>query len=109
MLYSTRSPLTYFIDLARYSTTGISYYSLPTDLAVLVVFTLLFLLVSIKLHEIPASASVLGKKYQNSTVFFIGSSLHLHLLMYISIALAFLGKIVFTYCLNVEFKTNYLL
>ncbi len=48
---ASASPLTYFIDLARYSTTGISYYSLPTDLAVLVIFTLLFLVVSIKLHE----------------------------------------------------------
>jgi len=48
---ASASPLTYFIDLARYSTNGISYYSLPTDLAVLAVFTLLFLVVSIKLHE----------------------------------------------------------
>ena len=48
---ASASPLTYFIDLARYSTTGISYYSLPIDLAVLVVYTLLFLVVSIKLHE----------------------------------------------------------
>jgi ABC-2 type transport system permease protein len=48
---ASASPLTYFIDLARYSTTGISYYSLPIDLAVLVVSTLLFLVVSIKLHE----------------------------------------------------------
>jgi ABC-2 type transport system permease protein len=48
---ASASPLTYFIDLARYSTTGISYYSLPADLAVLAVFTLLFLVVSIKLHE----------------------------------------------------------
>ncbi len=48
---ASASPLTYFIDLARYSTTGITYYSLHRDLAVLTVFTLLFLLVSIKLHE----------------------------------------------------------
>ena len=48
---ASASPLTYFIDLARFSTTGISYYSLPTDLAVMAVFTLLFLVVSIKLHE----------------------------------------------------------
>jgi ABC-2 type transport system permease protein len=48
---ASASPLTYFIDLARYSTTGISYYSLPIDLAVLAVFTLLFLVISIKLHE----------------------------------------------------------
>jgi ABC-2 type transport system permease protein len=48
---SSISPLTYFIDLARYSTTGISYYSVTVDLAVLVLFTMLFLLISIKLHE----------------------------------------------------------
>lgn len=48
---ASASPLTYFIDLARYSTTGISYYSLTLDLAVLAVFTLLFLVASIKLHE----------------------------------------------------------
>jgi ABC-2 type transport system permease protein len=48
---ASASPLTYFIDLTRYSTTGVSYYSLPIDLAVLAVFTLLFLVVSIKLHE----------------------------------------------------------
>jgi ABC-2 type transport system permease protein len=48
---SSVSPLTYFIDLARYSTTGISYYSVSIDLAVLALFTLAFLLVSIKLHE----------------------------------------------------------
>lgn len=48
---ASASPLTYFIDLTRYSTTGVSYYSPPIDLAVLAVFTLLFLVVSIKLHE----------------------------------------------------------
>jgi len=48
---SSVSPLTYFIDLARYSITGISYYSIPLDLAVLLLFAVAFLLVSIKLHE----------------------------------------------------------
>jgi ABC-2 type transport system permease protein len=48
---SSVSPLTYFIDLARYSITGISYYSIPLDLAVLLLFAMAFLLVSIKLHE----------------------------------------------------------
>ncbi len=48
---ASASPLTYFIDLARYSTAGISYYSIPTDLAVLTAFALLFLVVSIKLHD----------------------------------------------------------
>ncbi|MFZ3092826.1 MAG: ABC transporter permease [Methanothrix sp.] len=48
---ASASPLTYFIDLARYSTTSVSHYSHLTDLAVMAVFTLLFLVVSIKLHE----------------------------------------------------------
>ena len=48
---SSVSPLTYFIDLARYSITGISYYSIPLDLAFLLLFAVAFLLVSIKLHE----------------------------------------------------------
>jgi ABC-2 type transport system permease protein len=48
---SSVSPLTYFIDLARYSTTDISYYSVPIDLAILMMFTIIFLLISIKLHE----------------------------------------------------------
>jgi len=45
------SPLTYFVDLARYSITGMSYYSVPVDLAVLTFATLIFLGASIKLHE----------------------------------------------------------
>jgi len=48
---SSVSPLTYFIDLARYSITGTSYYSISLDLAVLLFFAIAFLLVSIKLHE----------------------------------------------------------
>lgn len=48
---ASASPLTYFVDLARYSTNDISYYSIPTDLAVLTAFALLFLVVSIKLHD----------------------------------------------------------
>lgn len=45
------SPLTYFTDLARYTIKGTSYYSVPLDLAVLALATILFLVVSIKLHE----------------------------------------------------------
>ncbi len=45
------SPLTYFTDLVTYSITGVSYFSIQTDLAVLVFFTALFLVASIKLHE----------------------------------------------------------
>jgi ABC-2 type transport system permease protein len=45
------SPLTYFTDLARYAISGMSYYSVPVDLAVLTAFTLVFLISSVKLHE----------------------------------------------------------
>ncbi|MCQ8903936.1 MAG: ABC transporter permease [Methanothrix sp.] len=48
---SSVSPLTYFVDLARYSISGISYYSAPVDLAVMTVFAVVFLVVAIKLHE----------------------------------------------------------
>lgn len=45
------SPLTYFVDLARYSISGISYYSAPVDLAVMGLFAVVFLVSAIKLHE----------------------------------------------------------
>lgn len=45
------SPLTYFTDLAGYAVDGVSYYSVPVDLAVLAAFTLVFLVGSVKLHE----------------------------------------------------------
>jgi len=45
------SPLTYFTDLAGYAVDGVSYYSVPVDLAVLAAFTLVFLIGSVKLHE----------------------------------------------------------
>lgn len=48
---SSISPLTYFMDLARYSTTGESFYSIHIDLAVLALYAALFLLVSVRLHE----------------------------------------------------------
>lgn len=48
---SSISPLTYFTDLARYSTTGESFYSIHIDLAVLALYATLFLLVSVRLHE----------------------------------------------------------
>ena len=50
-IVASASPLTYFTDLARYSISGTSFYSVPVDLAVLTVFTLLFLVGSVKLHE----------------------------------------------------------
>ena len=50
-IVASASPLTYFTDLARYSISGTSFYSVPVDLAVLTVFTVLFLVGSVKLHE----------------------------------------------------------
>lgn len=45
------SPLTYFTDLVNYCTQGISYYSVFVDFVALLGFTMLFLIVSIKIHE----------------------------------------------------------
>jgi ABC-2 type transport system permease protein len=45
------SPLTYFTDLVNYCTRGNSYYSVFVDFAALIGFTLLFLIVAIKIHE----------------------------------------------------------
>ena len=45
------SPLTYFTDLARYCVDGTSHYSVPVDLLILLAFTIVFLVVAVKLHE----------------------------------------------------------
>jgi ABC-2 type transport system permease protein len=45
------SPLTYFTDLVNYCTEGNSYYSVFGDFAALIGFTLLFLVVAIKIHQ----------------------------------------------------------
>ena len=45
------SPLTYFTDLVNYSIQGISYYSVFVDFAVLMGFTVLFLVLAIKIHQ----------------------------------------------------------
>jgi len=45
------SPLTYFTDLVNYCTQGNSYYSVFVDFIALIGFTLLFLIVAIKIHE----------------------------------------------------------
>jgi len=50
-IVASASPLTYFVDLAKCSVNGISYFSVPVDLAVLTAFTLVFLISSVKLHE----------------------------------------------------------
>ncbi len=45
------SPLTYFVDLARYSIQGNSYYPIALDFAVLIAFALIFLVTAVKIHE----------------------------------------------------------
>jgi ABC-2 type transport system permease protein len=48
---SSISPLTYFVDLARYSIQGASYYPIVLDILALIAFTVAFLFVAIKIHE----------------------------------------------------------
>jgi ABC-2 type transport system permease protein len=48
---SAISPLTYFVDLARYSIQGTSYYPIAVDSLVLIGFTIAFLFLAIKIHE----------------------------------------------------------
>ena len=50
-IVATVSPLTYFMDLARYSIQGINYYPIAGDILALIAFTIVFLLVAIKIHE----------------------------------------------------------
>ena len=45
------SPLTYFTDLARFSIQGYAYYSIYVDFTALFVYSALFLLLAVKLHE----------------------------------------------------------
>lgn len=45
------SPLTYFTDLTRYSIGETNYYSILFDFAVLIIFTVLFFVLAVKLHQ----------------------------------------------------------
>ncbi len=45
------SPLTYFTDLARYATGGKNYFSVGTDLLVLVAFTVVSWIIAVRLHN----------------------------------------------------------
>ena len=45
------SPLTYFTDIARYSIQGKGHLPIALDLLVLLAFTLLFLIVAMKMHQ----------------------------------------------------------
>jgi len=51
VLGASTSPLTYFADLARYSITGVAYYPILLDFAILASFSILFLEASVRLHE----------------------------------------------------------
>lgn len=48
---ASASPLTYFTNIARYSINGVNAYPVLVDLTVLSMFTLIFLVGAIKLHE----------------------------------------------------------
>ena len=50
-ILSSISPLTYFTDLARHSIQGRGYHPVELDLAVLVIFAVVFLVTAIKIHE----------------------------------------------------------
>ncbi|BAI60756.1 ABC transporter permease protein [Methanocella paludicola SANAE] len=45
------SPLTYYTDLVRYTTDGISYFPILVDFTAIAVFTLIFIVAAIKIHE----------------------------------------------------------
>jgi ABC-2 type transport system permease protein len=45
------SPLTYLVDLMKYSLQGVNYYPTLLNLAVLIAFTIIFSIAGIKLQE----------------------------------------------------------
>ncbi|HII84666.1 MAG TPA: ABC transporter permease, partial [Methanobacterium subterraneum] len=45
------SPLTYFTDLVRYTLQGTSYFPVLWDFIILLVFTVLFFTLAVKLHK----------------------------------------------------------
>jgi ABC-2 type transport system permease protein len=46
------SPLTYFVDLAKYSIQGSSHYPIALDFTVLIAFTLIFFVTAVKIHKL---------------------------------------------------------
>ncbi len=50
-IISSFSPLTYFVDLIEYCIRGSSYYSIYIDILALIAFSLIFLIIAIKVHE----------------------------------------------------------
>ncbi|MBE0517219.1 MAG: ABC transporter permease [Methanophagales archaeon] len=51
VVVASLSPLTYFTDLARFSIQGYAYYPLYADFVALLIYSALFLLLAVKLHE----------------------------------------------------------
>jgi ABC-2 type transport system permease protein len=49
-LISLFSPLTYLTDLMRYSVQGISYYPIFLDFAAIILFTVVFMALSMVIH-----------------------------------------------------------
>ncbi len=45
------SPLTYFIDLIRYTINGTSYYSIQIDFIAIILFTVTFFFLAVQLHK----------------------------------------------------------
>jgi ABC-2 type transport system permease protein len=50
-MLSSISPLTYFTDLARYSMNGGSYHPIELCFTAIVVFSVVFLVLAIKIHK----------------------------------------------------------
>lgn len=51
VIISSISPLTYFVDLARYAVVGVSYYPIALDLSVLIFAAILFFVVAVSIHK----------------------------------------------------------
>ncbi len=51
VVVASLSPLTYFTDLARYSIQGYAYYPVYLDFVMLILYSALFLILAVKLHE----------------------------------------------------------
>lgn len=45
------SPLTYYMDLVRYSTDGVSYFPIPVDFTAIAIFAVIFMIAAITIHE----------------------------------------------------------
>lgn len=50
-IIASLSPLTYFTDLTRYSLQNVSYYPLWVDFVAIIIFTLIFFVLAVKIHK----------------------------------------------------------